>query len=98
LHCDVPRVLRHLPWFLAGFEGKSQKFHLIIIVVNIIMVMVVVYAQVASVLASAADPHENSWSTISRRVRLNLAFLLLVWTTDRSRFHLSATHRRRRIF
>jgi len=64
LHCDVPRVLRHLPWFLAGFEGKSQKFHLIIIVVNIIMVMVVVYAQVASVLASAADPHENSWSTI----------------------------------
>ena len=25
LHRDVSRVLRHLPWFLAGFEGKSQK-------------------------------------------------------------------------
>ena len=25
MHCDVPRVLRHLPWFLAGFEVKSQK-------------------------------------------------------------------------
>ena len=25
MHCDVPRVLRHFTWFLAGFEGKSQK-------------------------------------------------------------------------
>ena len=24
LHRDVSRVLRHLPWFLAGFEVKSQ--------------------------------------------------------------------------
>ena len=24
LHRDVLRVLRHLPWFLAGFEVQSQ--------------------------------------------------------------------------
>ena len=69
-------VILHLPDSSTSLylDPASRKFHLIIIVVNIIMAMVVVYAQVASVLASAADPHENSWSTISRCVRFYLAF------------------------
>ena len=40
----------------------------------------------------------TSWSTISRRVRLNLAFRLLVWREDQSRFRLFAKRRPSRIF